>query len=168
MTWTTFALDIADNIATVRLNRPDELNSLVPGLWRELPETVAASCARAPGTTRQGGGRKKRNAEGSAALARAVREQPAERLGVTLVEIKAKAADQTVGEIAHGVDEQHRRTPVRWRGRQPTTLSILLQEAVARVHAAVQHGVYMHCTIDTHKPCRGKSGMHRLHGWPLR
>jgi enoyl-CoA hydratase len=42
MTWTTFDLDIFDNIATIRLNRPDELNSFVPALWRELPEAVAA------------------------------------------------------------------------------------------------------------------------------
>lgn len=42
MTWTTFDLDIADNIATLRLNRPDELNTFVPALWRELPEAVAA------------------------------------------------------------------------------------------------------------------------------
>jgi enoyl-CoA hydratase len=42
MTWTTFDLDIADNIATLRLNRPDELNSFVLALWRELPEAVAA------------------------------------------------------------------------------------------------------------------------------
>ncbi len=42
MTWTTFNLDIADNIATLRLNRPDELNTFVPALWRELPQAVAA------------------------------------------------------------------------------------------------------------------------------
>ncbi len=42
MTWTTFDLDIVDNIASIRLNRPDALNTFVPALWRELPEAVTA------------------------------------------------------------------------------------------------------------------------------
>ncbi len=42
MTWTTFDLDIADEIATLRFNRPDALNTFVPALWRELPQVVAA------------------------------------------------------------------------------------------------------------------------------
>lgn len=41
MTWTTFDLDIADDIATLRFNRPDALNSFVPAVWRELPQAVA-------------------------------------------------------------------------------------------------------------------------------
>jgi len=41
MTWTTFDLDIADDIATLRFNRPDALNTFVPALWRELPQAVA-------------------------------------------------------------------------------------------------------------------------------
>jgi len=41
MTWTTFDLDIADDIASLRFNRPDALNSFVPALWRELPQAVA-------------------------------------------------------------------------------------------------------------------------------
>ncbi len=42
MAWTTFDLDIADNIATLRLNRPEAFNTFVPALWRELPQAVAA------------------------------------------------------------------------------------------------------------------------------
>lgn len=41
MTWTTFDLDISGEIATLRFNRPDALNTFVPALWRELPQAVA-------------------------------------------------------------------------------------------------------------------------------
>ena len=35
-----FDLDIDDAVAHVRLNRPDELNTMTPAFWRELPEIV--------------------------------------------------------------------------------------------------------------------------------
>jgi enoyl-CoA hydratase len=35
-----FDVDIADSVAHVRLSRPDELNTMVPEFWRELPEIV--------------------------------------------------------------------------------------------------------------------------------
>ncbi len=35
-----FDVEIADKIAHVRLNRPDELNTMTPAFWRELPEIV--------------------------------------------------------------------------------------------------------------------------------
>ena len=40
MTYRCFDVEIADNIAHVRLKRPDELNTMVPEFWRELPEIV--------------------------------------------------------------------------------------------------------------------------------
>ncbi|GAA6152964.1 crotonase/enoyl-CoA hydratase family protein [Pseudoteredinibacter isoporae] len=40
MTYTTFSVNIADHIAHIELNRPDELNTMVPAFWRELPEAV--------------------------------------------------------------------------------------------------------------------------------
>lgn len=40
MAYRCFDVEIADKIAHVRLNRPDELNTMVPELWRELPEIV--------------------------------------------------------------------------------------------------------------------------------
>ncbi|HWG94508.1 MAG TPA: crotonase/enoyl-CoA hydratase family protein [Mycobacteriales bacterium] len=40
MTYRCFDVEIADNVAHVRLSRPDELNSMVPEFWRELPEIV--------------------------------------------------------------------------------------------------------------------------------
>ena len=40
MAFSCFDLDIADAVAHVRLNRPDELNSMTPAFWRELPELV--------------------------------------------------------------------------------------------------------------------------------
>ncbi|MBB6523131.1 crotonase/enoyl-CoA hydratase family protein [Pseudoteredinibacter isoporae] len=40
MTYTTFSVTIADHIAHIELNRPDELNTMVPAFWRELPEAV--------------------------------------------------------------------------------------------------------------------------------
>ncbi|MEO6205543.1 MAG: enoyl-CoA hydratase-related protein [Mycobacteriales bacterium] len=40
MTYRCFDVDITDHVAHVRLNRPDELNSMVPEFWRELPEIV--------------------------------------------------------------------------------------------------------------------------------
>ena len=42
MTYRCFDVDISDKVAHVRLNRPDELNSMVPEFWRELPEIVTA------------------------------------------------------------------------------------------------------------------------------
>ncbi len=35
-----FDVEITDGVAHVRLNRPDELNTMVPEFWRELPEIV--------------------------------------------------------------------------------------------------------------------------------
>ncbi len=40
MTFRCFDVDITDHVAHVRMNRPDELNSMVPEFWRELPEIV--------------------------------------------------------------------------------------------------------------------------------
>ena len=37
---TCFDVDVADNVAHVRLNRPDELNTMTAAFWRELPEIV--------------------------------------------------------------------------------------------------------------------------------
>ncbi len=40
MRYRCFDVEIADKVAHVRLNRPDELNTMVPEFWRELPEIV--------------------------------------------------------------------------------------------------------------------------------
>ena len=40
MTYTCFDVEIADKVAHVRLSRPDELNTMTPAFWRELPEIV--------------------------------------------------------------------------------------------------------------------------------
>ncbi|MCA1720815.1 MAG: enoyl-CoA hydratase/isomerase family protein [Actinobacteria bacterium] len=40
MTYRCFDVDITDRVAHVRLNRPDELNTMTPDFWRELPEIV--------------------------------------------------------------------------------------------------------------------------------
>ena len=40
MTYRCFDVDITDKVAHVRLSRPDELNTMVPEFWRELPEIV--------------------------------------------------------------------------------------------------------------------------------
>lgn len=37
---TCFDVEIADKVAHVRLNRPDELNTMTAAFWRELPEIV--------------------------------------------------------------------------------------------------------------------------------
>ena len=42
MTYRCFDVDISDKVAHVRLSRPEELNSMVPEFWRELPEIVTA------------------------------------------------------------------------------------------------------------------------------
>ena len=42
MTYTCFDVDISDRVAHVQLSRPDELNSMTPAFWRELPEIVTA------------------------------------------------------------------------------------------------------------------------------
>ena len=39
---TCFDVEIADKVAHVRLSRPDELNTMTPAFWRELPEIVTA------------------------------------------------------------------------------------------------------------------------------
>jgi enoyl-CoA hydratase len=41
-----FDVDVADKVAHVRLNRPDELNSMVREFWMELPEIVHGLDAR--------------------------------------------------------------------------------------------------------------------------
>ena len=40
MTYTCFDVDITDSVAHVRLSRPDELNTMTPAFWAELPEIV--------------------------------------------------------------------------------------------------------------------------------
>jgi enoyl-CoA hydratase len=40
MAYRCFDVDITDSVAHVRLNRPDELNTMTPDFWRELPEIV--------------------------------------------------------------------------------------------------------------------------------
>ncbi len=40
MTYRCFDVDIADQVAHVRLSRPDELNTMTADFWRELPEIV--------------------------------------------------------------------------------------------------------------------------------
>jgi enoyl-CoA hydratase len=42
-----FDLSIADGVAHLRMNRPDELNTMVPAFWSELPEIVRDLDARA-------------------------------------------------------------------------------------------------------------------------
>jgi enoyl-CoA hydratase len=39
-TYHCFDVDISDAVAHVRLSRPDELNTMTPDFWRELPEIV--------------------------------------------------------------------------------------------------------------------------------
>ena len=43
---TCFDVDVADKVAHLRLNRPDELNSMVREFWTELPEIVRALDSR--------------------------------------------------------------------------------------------------------------------------
>ena len=40
MAYSCFDVDITDKVAHVRLSRPDELNTMTPAFWRELPEIV--------------------------------------------------------------------------------------------------------------------------------
>jgi enoyl-CoA hydratase len=40
MAYRCFDVEIADKVAHVRLTRPDELNTMTPDFWRELPEIV--------------------------------------------------------------------------------------------------------------------------------
>ncbi len=40
MGYDCFDVDIADKVAHIRLNRGDELNTMTPAFWRELPEIV--------------------------------------------------------------------------------------------------------------------------------
>jgi len=40
MAYTCFDVEITDKVAHVRLSRPDELNTMTPAFWRELPEIV--------------------------------------------------------------------------------------------------------------------------------
>ena len=51
MSYRCFDVEIADRVAHVRLSRPDELNTMTPDFWRELPEIVTgisdAASARA-------------------------------------------------------------------------------------------------------------------------
>jgi enoyl-CoA hydratase len=35
-----FTVDVVDHVAHIALNRPDELNTMIPAFWRELPEIV--------------------------------------------------------------------------------------------------------------------------------
>ncbi len=51
MSYSCFDVEIVDKVAHLRLSRPDELNTMTPAFWRELPEIVngldAAGSARA-------------------------------------------------------------------------------------------------------------------------
>ena len=38
--WRCFDVDVTDKVAHVRLSRPDELNTMIPEFWAELPEIV--------------------------------------------------------------------------------------------------------------------------------
>ena len=40
MGYDCFDVDIADHVAHIRLDRGDELNTMTPAFWRELPEIV--------------------------------------------------------------------------------------------------------------------------------
>lgn len=40
MTYSCFAVEIADRIAHVRLNRPEKANSMIPEFWREFPQAI--------------------------------------------------------------------------------------------------------------------------------
>ncbi len=42
MSYRCFDVDIADRVAHVRLSRPDELNTMTPEFWRELPDIVTS------------------------------------------------------------------------------------------------------------------------------
>ncbi|MBW3640323.1 MAG: crotonase/enoyl-CoA hydratase family protein [Actinobacteria bacterium] len=42
MSYRCFDVDIADRVAHVRLSRPEELNTMTPDFWRELPEIVTS------------------------------------------------------------------------------------------------------------------------------
>jgi enoyl-CoA hydratase len=41
MSYSCFDVDEADHVAHVQLRRPDELNTMIPAFWRELPQIVA-------------------------------------------------------------------------------------------------------------------------------
>jgi enoyl-CoA hydratase len=40
MSYSCFAVDIADKIAHIRFNRPEKANSMIPEFWREFPEAI--------------------------------------------------------------------------------------------------------------------------------
>ncbi|HVE73500.1 MAG TPA: crotonase/enoyl-CoA hydratase family protein [Mycobacteriales bacterium] len=40
MSYRCFTVDVADGVAHLQLSRPDQLNSMTPDFWRELPEIV--------------------------------------------------------------------------------------------------------------------------------
>jgi enoyl-CoA hydratase len=40
MSWSCFEVEVADQVAHVRLSRPDELNTMVRAFWNELPRIV--------------------------------------------------------------------------------------------------------------------------------
>src|SRR4051794_20333983 len=40
MGYTCFDVSESDHVAHVQLNRPDELNTMVPAFWMELPEII--------------------------------------------------------------------------------------------------------------------------------
>ena len=46
MGYSCFELEIEDGIAHLRLSRPDQLNSMIPAFWTELPSAVAELNAR--------------------------------------------------------------------------------------------------------------------------
>src|SRR3954447_21747112 len=42
MGYRCFEVEVTDKVAHVRMTRPDELNTMVPEFWRELPEIVTS------------------------------------------------------------------------------------------------------------------------------
>ena len=40
MRYTCFEVEEADNVTHIRLNRPEQLNSMIPAFWAELPEII--------------------------------------------------------------------------------------------------------------------------------
>jgi enoyl-CoA hydratase len=47
MTYSCFTVSIEDEIAHIRLNRPEKMNSMIPDFWREFPEAVDKISAQA-------------------------------------------------------------------------------------------------------------------------
>lgn len=89
----------------------------------------------------------------------------AEGYSIALGEIKAETTDQTVGKIAHGIDEKHCLSPDRWGSLKPAGPRIGLKGTGTGLFAAVQHDRYMHCTIAECKRNSRTPVMRSSHGW---